>query len=187
MSDSGSGVSRRLLFVSFMVYLILLAWTILWKLEVPFVGRAELRSIKLIPYVANGSAGASGPVEAAANVALFVPFGVYLGLLAPKWSWWRTAAVFAGASVVLETLQYLFAVGSSDITDVIDNVAGGLVGAALVALARRKFPATAANVLRRTCVVVTAVAVVLAALFVASPLQFGPSRDPGDPSRTSHH
>lgn len=187
MSDGGRGVSRRLLLVSFVVYLILLAWTILWKLEVPFVGRDELRSIKLIPYVAGGAAGASDPVEVAANIALFVPFGVYLGLLAPTWSWWRTAAVFAGASVVLETLQYLFAVGSSDITDVIDNVAGGLVGVALVALARRKFHATAPTVLGRICVLVTALAVVLAAAFVVSPLQFGPSRNPGNPSRTSHH
>ncbi len=137
--------------------------------------------------MAGSGAGASDPGEVAANIALFVPFGLYLGSLAPRWSWWRTAAVFAGASVALETLQYLFAVGSSDITDVIDNVAGGLVGIAMVALARRKFPAAAADVVGRVCVVITALAVVLAAAFVVSPLRFGPARDPGNQSRTRHH
>jgi glycopeptide antibiotics resistance protein len=177
----------RLVVVWFAVYLLLLAWTILWKLELPFVGPGALRSIKLTPYLPSGAAGASTPSEVVANVVLFVPFGLYLGLLAPRWPWWKAAAVFAGASLLLETMQYVFAVGSSDITDVIDNVAGGLVGIAVLALARRTLGARTAKVVRRICIVGTAVAVLLAAVFVVSPLRFGPSRDPQSPSRTSHH
>ena len=48
----------------------------------------------------------------------------------------------AGASLGLEVAQYVLAVGSSDITDVVVNTAGGLAGIGLLALARRRLRAT---------------------------------------------
>ena len=123
------------------VYLVLLAWVVLWKLEVPWVGEAGERIVKLVPFVATGDAGASTPFEVVANLALFVPFGVYLGLLAPSWPWWKVAGTVAAVSLALEVAQYVLAVGSSDLTDVVVNTAGGVVGLGLVALARRRFGA----------------------------------------------
>ena len=114
----------------FVVYLVLLAWMVLWKFEMPWVGTAALlpRPLKLVPFVPSGDAGASAPQEVIANLLLFVPFGIYLGLLAPSWRWWANAAVFAGASTVLEVTQHLISVGSFDTTDIIVNTAGGLAG-----------------------------------------------------------
>ena len=131
-----------LLVVLFVVYLVLLAWTVVWKLDVPYVGAAALlpRPIKLIPFVPSAEAGASAPLEIVANIVLFVPFGLYLGLLAPTWQWWKSAGVFVGASLVLETTQHLLSTGSFDTTDVIVNTAGGLAGVGLLALARRTTP-----------------------------------------------
>ena len=80
-----------LLVVLFVVYLVLLAWIVLWKLEAPYVGAAALlpRPIKLIPFLPSAEAGGSAPLEVVANILLFVPFGLYLGLLAPSWQWWK--------------------------------------------------------------------------------------------------
>ena len=158
------------------VYLLLLAWIVLWKLGVPWVG-GVYRVIKLVPFAPSGDEGASTPFEVMANLALFVPFGVYLGLLAPSWAWWKAAGAIAGASMVLEATQYILGIGSSDVTDVVVNTAGGLAGLGLLALARRKLQARTATVMTRVCAIGTVLAVLAIGIFVASPLRYLPPPD----------
>jgi len=176
--------SSRLLVAAFVIYLVLLAWTILWKLEVPYVGAAALlpRPIKLVPFLPSGDADSSAPGEVVFNILLFVPFGFYLGLLAPWWKWWKSGMVFVGASVVLETMQYLLSIGSTDITDVITNTVGGLAGLGLLTVLRRRLGAITFT---RICVVFTALAVIAAAAFVASPIRFMGPHDVVFPSPTA--
>jgi glycopeptide antibiotics resistance protein len=168
---------RVLLVVLFVVYLALLGWIVLWKLEVPYVGGGALRLIKLVPFVPSAGAGASEPFEVVANGLLFVPFGLYLGLLAPSWPWWKAAGTIAGASLVLEVTQYVLALGSSDVTDLVVNTAGGLAGIGLLALARRGLRARTATVMTRICSIGTVLALLATGIFVASPLRYGPPRD----------
>jgi glycopeptide antibiotics resistance protein len=175
--------ARVLLATLFVVYLVLLVWLVLFKFETPWIGSGELRPIKLVPFVASGDNGSSAWREVVANIAFFVPFGIYLALLAPTWRWFTSAAVFAGASVLLEGAQYLLIVGSADITDVITNTAGGLIGVGLVALVRRRMHARTTTVMARICLIGTVVAVLLAGVFLASPLHYGPMKDAG---RLSH-
>jgi len=170
---------RPALVLLFAAYLVLVTWLVLWKLGTPAIGEPGSRVIKLVPFVAAGGSGASEPVELALNLAIFVPFGIYLGLLAPSWPWWRAAATFAGASLALEVAQYALAVGSTDATDVVVNTAGGLAGLGVVVLARRTLHARTTTVLTRWCAAGTALAMVLVGLFVASPVRLtGPP--PGD-------
>lgn len=170
---------RALLVVLFVLYLALLVWVVLWKLEAPYLGGGALRRIKLVPFLPSDEDGASAPGEVLANVLLFVPFGVYLRLLAPSWPWWRIAGAAAGASLILETAQYVMAVGSFDVTDLIVNTAGGAVGIALLALLHRSLPGGRAAVM--ICVVGTALALSACVLFAASPLHLG-QRDPVPPA-----
>ena len=144
-----------LLVVLFVVYLVLLIWIVLWKLAVPWVGEAALlpHPIKLVPFLPNTEAGASAPVEVVANILLFVPFGLYLGLLAPLWQRWKVTGVFVGASLVLEITQHVLSTGSFDITDIIVNTAGGLAGLGLLTLVRRRYQARTAAVMTRVCLI----------------------------------
>ncbi len=169
----------HVLVVLFVVYLVLLVWTVVWKLEVPYVGEAALlpRPIKLIPFVPSAEAGASAPLEVLANFLLFIPFGVYVGLLAPTWRWWRSAGVFVGASFVLEITQHLLSTGTFDTTDVIVNTVGGLVGVGLLAMARRRLQVQTAAVMTRVCLVGTVIALLAVGTFVASPLHYAQQRD----------
>jgi len=128
---------RRTLVVLFVLYLVLLVWIVLWKVHVPFIGRDDMRGIKLVPFTSGDGFGSSDPYELAANLLLFVPLGIYLSLLVPRWHWGRIVAVAAGVSLLLEVAQFILAAGSSDITDLIVNVAGGLVGVIVAAIARR--------------------------------------------------
>jgi hypothetical protein len=194
-----STAGRRLVAL-FVVYLLLLGWVVLWKLEVPWVGHR--RVVKLVPFTATAESGASTPFDVWANLLLFIPFGGYLGLLAPGWSWWRVAGVVAAASLALEVTQYVLGVGSSDATDVVVNTAGGLAGLGLVALARRGSRARSGR--RRgaaprarpggpatlVCTVGTALALLATVLYLSSPVTYvhvhdvGPLANagaPGDP------
>jgi glycopeptide antibiotics resistance protein len=179
--------SRALLVALFDLYLVLLTWIILWKLELPYIGGAVglPHPWKLIPFVPSGDANWSNPLEVLANVLFFVPFGLYLGLLAPAWRWWKHATIFALASLVLELTQHFISVGSFDSTDVIANTAGGLVGLGLLAVARRRLSSA---VLNRILVVGAALLVLAIVLFILSPIHY---RSPPDvvvplPGSTGH-
>lgn len=168
---------RGLLIALFVVYLALLTEIVLWKLEAPYVGEGVLRQVKLVPFAAGDGFGASAPFEVVANLVLFVPFGLYLGLIAASWPWWKVTGVAAVASFALEVAQYLLAVGSSDVTDVVANTAGGLAGIGVLALARRMLRDRTAPVMVRVCSIGTVFALLAIAVFVASPLRYAPPQD----------
>ncbi|WP_219835066.1 VanZ family protein [Paenibacillus sp. R14(2021)] len=67
------------------------------------------------------------------NIALFVPFGVILGLLfaSRKLSLLCAFLYSLGLSLVLEGSQAVFAIGSFDVDDLLLNALGGLMGCAL--------------------------------------------------------
>jgi glycopeptide antibiotics resistance protein len=161
------------------IYLILLAWIVLWKLDVPYIGAAAglPRPIKLIPFVPSAEAGGSAPLEVVANVLLFVPFGIYLGLLAPTWRWWKLTGVLVAASLVLETTQHVLSTGSFDTTDIIANSLGGLAGVGLLVLARRRLRTRTNVVMARVCLIGTVVVLLAIGLFLASPLHYAPQHD----------
>ena len=166
--------NRRLLATLFVVYLVLLVWIILWKLEVPSIGAAAglARPIKLVPYLPSGDFDASDPLEVLVNILLFVPFGIYLGMLAPRLRWWAIAGILIVSSLALETTQHLLSVGSFDLTDVIDNSLGGLIGFGALVLAQRRLGAKAGWLATRVCLIGGVVAVLAVAAFIASPLRF---------------
>ena len=170
---------RNRLVVLFVGYLVLLVWIVLWKLGVPYVGGGALREIKLIPFVAGSGFGASNPLEVLVNIVLFVPFGAYLGFLRPSWRWWTTVGVIAASSLLLEVTQYVLAIGSSDISDVISNTAGGLAGLGLLARVGSRLQPTIPAVLMRWLALGTVVAVLAAGILVASPLRYAPPPDAG--------
>ena len=186
MTDPAPHYSRRsrilvnvIVIVAFAVYLALLAWVVLWKLELPWIGDAAglARPIKWVPFVPSGAEGASKPAELLINLVLFVPFGLFVGALAPAWTWWKAAIAALAASLVLETVQHLISTGSFDTTDLIVNTAGALLGWAIFIAVRRRSGARTSVVMTRICVIVSALTLVAVVAFVASPLNYGPQRD----------
>lgn len=101
------------------------------------------RSFNLIPfasiatYLFSDSSGvrrfAFGNI--AGNVLLFIPLGSYLSVLT-KSTMPRKMLIVASTSVAAEILQGVFAMGTSDIDDVILNCLGGFIGIQLFALLR---------------------------------------------------
>lgn len=188
MTERGSAPRSRTPVVAlFAVYLALLVWIVLWKLEVPHIGIAGVRQLKLVPFGASAEFGANASLEVAANVVLFVPFGLYLGLLVPRWSWRRVAAASAAVALGLETAQFVLAVGVADMTDVLVNTAGGLIGFGLAALAQHRFAAAAPRVLFRACAVLTGIALIASVLFFLSPWHYAQRDVVVEPQSSAAH
>lgn len=70
----------------------------------------------------------------------------------------KTGIVF-GMSLAFETLQFIFAIGTSDITDLISNTTGGIVGIAIVYLFSMILKDKTHKILNRTAIVCTVLVV----------------------------
>ena len=62
------------------------------------------------------------------NVVIFVPLGMYVGILFKRWITLKKLFLFFLISLICEVLQYILNIGASDITDIINNTLGGLIG-----------------------------------------------------------
>lgn len=121
--------SKKLTQALFCIYFVALVWIILFKMQAPFSQAGHSRSVNLIPFAA--SAIVNDKIEwkeIIYNVLAFVPFGVFTSMLGRTKSWAKRLAPPFLTSLALETLQYVLAVGASDVTDLLGNTAGGMLG-----------------------------------------------------------
>lgn len=111
------------------IYLIGIFWIIVLKFNIHIANMGKIRIVNLIPFKrplnANDKIGFG---EMIMNVLIFVPLGVYTGTLYKKWAFVKHIVLFFTVSVICEASQYILKVGFSDITDVINNTAGGIIG-----------------------------------------------------------
>ena len=115
--------------ILFAVYLILLAWIILMKTEFSFDQIYRMRSTNFVPF--EGTAVYNNQLhyqEIYLNILIFIPFGIYLSMLKPSWSVLQKAVPIFLVSLSFESLQYIFSIGATDITDLIGNTLGGVIG-----------------------------------------------------------
>lgn len=121
--------ANKVTIILFIIYLIAVFEIIVFKLELPFSNIGYLRNINLIPFheslVVNGKIDFS---EIIMNLVIFVPLGIYVEILFSKWSTAKKFLLFFVISLICEVVQFIFAVGASDITDIIDNTLGGIIG-----------------------------------------------------------
>ena len=105
----------------FIIYLIALFWILLFKLGVRF-SYMENRNVNLTPF------GNIDVAEIILNVVIFVPLGIYAGVLFKKFNFGKKLLFFLLVSLALESLQFILKIGAFDITDIITNTTGGIAG-----------------------------------------------------------
>ena len=116
--------SRKLTAVLLIVYLAVLTWIIVFKMQFPGdPGLPHMRNVNLIPFgqsvIVNNRVDMGEIIQ---NGLAFVPYGLLLGSLLQK------LLPIVLTSLVYECVQYVLAIGASDITDLIMNSLGGLAG-----------------------------------------------------------
>ncbi|WP_088037630.1 VanZ family protein [Gottfriedia acidiceleris] len=132
----------------FAVYLFALIWIIVFKMQFSYQGLPDFREINLIPFA--GSVSVNNQIdfiEIILNVLAFIPFGIYISMLKPNWSFLKKIAVIAGVSLLFEVLQFIFAIGASDITDLLGNTLGGIIGIGVYIVFCRLFSTKANKIL----------------------------------------
>ena len=151
------------------VYLVVLTWIIVCKMETDFtlLGNMQYRNINLIPFagslIKNGKADIS---EILMNIAAFVPFGVYISMLCERWGFWKKVLPVFCVSLAYEVLQYIFGIGASDITDLLGNTFGGVIGIAFYAILAKLFRKCRQGTLHKVLNVIFAVGTVAVVLFL---------------------
>ena len=76
-------------------------------------------------------------LEAVANIVMFVPFGVLVGLLLRR-PWWGVVLLGCGTSVLIETVQRWLPTRYPTVQDVVMNTLGTVVGVGVLALVLRE-------------------------------------------------
>src|SRR3954451_16331088 len=121
-------ITNKVTTVLFIIYLIALFWILLFKLGVRF-SYMESRSVNLIPFsessISNGKIDFS---EIILNVVIFVPLGIYAGVLFKRWTFGIKLFFCFLISLLFEALQFILRIGAFDITDIITNTVGGIIG-----------------------------------------------------------
>ncbi|CAN5696389.1 glycopeptide resistance protein VanZ1 [soil metagenome] len=109
------------------IYLVALFWILLFKFGVQF-SYMESRSVNLIPFRELFLNGKIDVAETILNVVIFIPLGIYAGALFKRWSLGNKLFFFFLISLMFEVLQFFLSVGAFDVTDIITNTIGGIIG-----------------------------------------------------------
>jgi glycopeptide antibiotics resistance protein len=149
------------------IYGALVTWIILLKMST-FSEIAlwdDLRSVNWTPFYYD----VEHPYhmsEVRNNLLIFIPLGIYFRML--NIGWGKAILYGMAFSFSLEVLQFVFALGATDITDLITNTAGaviGVIGYNVLALMFRKRE-TLDKTLRILATIATALLLVLVAVLL---------------------
>jgi glycopeptide antibiotics resistance protein len=134
MGNLKSGKRNTLSLVLFVIYLLVLIWAILFKGRFAVSVPDEGRIINLIPLAGSFDDGVINFNEIIENILAFIPLGIYLCMVKSKWAFVKKLLVIIGTSLGFEIVQFVFAIGRTDITDVLTNTLGGIIGIGVYAL-----------------------------------------------------
>ena len=151
------------------MYLVVMTWIILFKMEldIRLLRQMNLRNINLIPFAGSLSVnGKADMSEVILNIAVFIPFGTYLSMLDRKMSFIMKVLPVFVVSLMYEVLQYCFAIGASDITDLLGNTLGGIIGIGLFTVCSKILGEKTVRILNILAAVGTVAVVVLLVLLI---------------------
>lgn len=153
---------KKISYAVFSVYLLLLVWLVLFKMTTDFTNLSHMRSINLIPFgssaIINGSVSLR---EILYNILVFIPFGVYVEIFKPEIGIIRKFLPAFFLSIFFEFVQYIFAIGASDVTDVINNTIGGVLGVLLGLFLNKMFGVNKNTIANTICITVESCVVIL--------------------------
>jgi len=119
------------------MYLLILLWLVLFKFsfDLSSIFNFQTRSINLVPFTFVNERG--NLRETIYNCAVFIPFGLLLGVNFKRANFWLKLAFIFAFSLALEIAQFVLAIGATDITDLITNTFGGFLGLALYGIGKK--------------------------------------------------
>jgi glycopeptide antibiotics resistance protein len=120
--------SRLIPKIALVAYSVLLVWIIILKLNTSLSSLVGRRSLNLVPFGASIESSGLSIRELMLNVVVFVPFGILVVTAQRRMMFLRALVVVVTTSLAFEVLQFITGFGASDITDVLTNSFGGIIG-----------------------------------------------------------
>jgi glycopeptide antibiotics resistance protein len=121
------------------IYLAVLFWIIVLKLNISFSYKGT-QNVNFIPFreplLYNSRIDYN---EIFLNILIFVPLGLYVGVLFKKLTTARKIFSFFMVSLFCEVCQFVLRIGAFDITDIINNTLGGIIGLLLFKVLEKTF------------------------------------------------
>ncbi len=130
---------NKWMFLLTFIFCLLIGWIILFKMSFSLSALTGLRGINLIPFYYDRETSFHLS-EVLLNLFAFIPLGLFLKLLKLKFK--TTVLLGFGYSLALELLQLAFGIGITDITDLITNTLGAVIGALLYVILSKTFKKT---------------------------------------------
>ena len=123
---------HRLLAAILVLYLVVLAFVVLWPTPVDKDAGRHLTHTLAWLYAHGIPRWFSYPLlEWLSNVAMFLPFGFLVAEMLERGAWWKATIAGLAFSTAIEMIQFLFFVQrTASVLDVLANTLGALVGAA---------------------------------------------------------
>ena len=147
---------RNLTRILFAIYFLILVWILLFKMSFSLDELYKSRSINLIPFM--GSVVVNGRIyinEIIDNILVFIPLGIYICMLKEDWPILRKISVGFFISLGIEVLQFILAIGATDITDLLGNTLGGILGIGVFYLFSKLFKNKTNKIINILALIVT--------------------------------
>lgn len=146
--------SKKITLGLLIIYLLCLIWVIIFKTQFSFGNLPDMRSINLIPFaesvIMNGKLNYTEVIQ---NALIFIPFGIFISVLWDNKSFLVKVLPIILTSFLFETIQYVFSIGASDITDIIANLLGGVIGIAIAYVFSKIFKENWKKILNLFCLI----------------------------------
>ena len=153
--------------ILFAVYFLILVWILLFKMSFSIDELYKPRSVNLIPFM--GSVIVNGRIhisEIINNILVFIPVGIYVCMLKKDWSIFKKISVGFFISLGIEVLQFVLAIGATDITDLIGNTLGGIIGIGVYYLFSKVFKDKTNNIINILALIATILLIVLISILL---------------------
>ena len=153
--------------ILFAVYILILVWLLLFKMSFSIDELYKNRSINIIHFM--GSVIANGRIyisEIINNIVVFLPVGIYVCMLKKDWSILKQISVGFFISLGIEVLQFILAIGATDITDLIGNTFGGILGIGVFYLFSKVFKNKTNNIINILALIATILLIVLISILL---------------------
>ena len=157
----------NLTWILFAVYFIILVWILLFKMSFSIDELYKNRSINIIPFM--GSVIVIGRIyisEIINNIVVFIPVGIYVCMLKKDWPILKKISVGFFISLGIEVLQFVLSIGATDITDLIGNSFGGIVGILVFYLFSKVFKNKTNNIINILALIATILLIVLISILL---------------------
>lgn len=119
--------------VLLLIYVIILTWIILFKMQFDLEHLPYIRGINLIPFgesvIVNGKIYLSEIIN---NLIVFIPVGVYIGMIKKENKFLPKLIPIFFLTLFYEIMQFILHIGATDITDLIMNTLGGAIGIVII-------------------------------------------------------